>query len=80
MNTENNNRLPEVVVTCVNEPLPFAVISILYESAILAAATILGVLSFKAPANFSEAKYVYQSPMYCSTHTPTTGGEMNMNN
>ena len=49
---------PEVVVTCAINPLPFAIISILYESAILAAATILGVLSFKYPANFNEAKYV----------------------
>ena len=49
---------PEVVVTCDNNPLPFAIISILYESAILAAATILGVLSFKYPANFNEAKYI----------------------
>ena len=57
-NTENNNRLPEVVVTCINEPLPFTIISILYESAILAAATILGILSFKYPANFNEAKYI----------------------
>ena len=58
LNTEDNNRLPEVVVTCANDPLPFAIMSILYESAILAAATILGVLSFKYPANFNEAKYV----------------------
>ena len=58
LNTEDNNRLPEVVVTCANEPLPFAIISILYETAILAAATILGVFSFKYPANFNEAKYV----------------------
>ena len=58
MNSEENNRLPEVVVTCANNPLPFTIVSILYESAILAAATILGVLSFKYPANFNEAKYV----------------------
>ena len=58
LNTEDNNRLPEVVVTCANDPLPFAIMSILYESAILAAATILGVLSFKYPANFNEAKYI----------------------
>ena len=58
LNSEDNNRLPEVVVTCANDPLPFAIISILYESAILAAATILGVLSFTYPANFNEAKYV----------------------
>ena len=59
-NTEDNNRLPEVVVTCANNPLPlpFAIISLLYESAILAAATILGILSFRYPANFNEAKYV----------------------
>ena len=57
-NTEDNNKLPEVVVTCANDPLPFAIMSILYESAILAAATILGVLSFKYPANFNEVKYV----------------------
>ena len=56
--SKNVTTPPEVVVTCANNPLPFAIISILYESAILAAATILGVLSFKYPANFNEAKYV----------------------
>ena len=55
---ENNNRLPEVVVTCSNDPLPFTLISLFYESVILAASTVLGVLSFKYPANFNEAKYV----------------------
>ena len=58
LNSENNNRLPEVVVTCAHNTLPFAILSILYESAILAVSTILGVLSFKYPANFNEAKYV----------------------
>ena len=56
--SKNITTPPEVVVTCAISPLPFAIISILYESAILAAATILGVLSFKYPANFNEAKYV----------------------
>ena len=56
--SKNVTTPPEVVVTCANNPLPFAIISLLYESAILATATILGVLSFKYPANFNEAKYV----------------------
>ena len=56
--SKNVTTPPEVVVTCANNPLPFAIISLLYESAILAAATILGVLSFKYPENFNEAKYV----------------------
>ena len=58
LNSENINRLPEVVVTCAHNTLPFAILSISYESAILVASTILGVLSFKYPANFNEAKYV----------------------
>ena len=58
LNAENNKRLPEVVVTCSNDPLPFTLISLFYESVILAASTVLGVLSFKYPANFNEAKYV----------------------
>ena len=58
LNSENQNSLPEIIVTCDINPLPFTVVSLLYESAIIAASTILGVLSFKYPANFNEAKYV----------------------
>ena len=57
-NTEDHHKLPEVVVTCINESLAFTIISLFYDSAILAATTILGILSFKYPANFNEAKYV----------------------
>ena len=58
LNSENPFLLPKVVVTCGNIPLAFAITSIVYESVILAVSTILGVLSFKYPANFNEAKYV----------------------
>ena len=58
MNLEDNNKRPVVVIYCSNISLPFLIISVLYESAIIVAATILGVLSFKYPANFNEARYV----------------------
>ena len=58
INPENSNSLPESLITCAVYPLGFVIVSIVYESAIIMSSTILGVLSFKYPANFNEAKYV----------------------
>ena len=50
--------LPEVVITCTEEHTAVLVLSVLYESSLIAAATILGAFSFKFPENFNEAKYI----------------------
>ena len=54
----NNNEFPEVVVTCMGDSLPFILLSVVYESILIAVVTILGVVSFKYPANFNEAKHI----------------------
>lgn len=58
LNSRNNNDFPEVVVTCNRDPLVFILLSVVYESALIAVMTILGIVSFKFPANFNEAKHV----------------------
>ena len=50
--------LPEVVVTCAEERIALIVLSLLYESVLIVVSTVVGVLSFKFPANFNEAKYI----------------------
>lgn len=57
----NDDRLglPEgVIITCTEEHIAITVLSLLYESALIGIATVLGVLSFKYPENFNEAKYI----------------------
>ena len=56
--SEGRLGLPEAVVTCREEATPVIVLSLLYETAIITAATALGVISFKFPENFNEAKYI----------------------
>ena len=58
LDNQDTNRIPEYVLTCNSDPTVFLVLSIIYESAIVIAFTILGVISFKYPANFNEARYV----------------------
>ena len=50
--------LPQVVVTCTEEHIAMIVLSLLYESVLIVVSTVVGVLSFKFPANFNEAKYI----------------------
>ena len=56
--SERQLGLPEVVVTCAEEHIAMIVLSLLYESVLIVVSTVLGVLSFKYPANFNEAKYI----------------------
>ena len=58
LNPENVNLLPTVVVTCDQEHLAFLVLAMSYLSAILITTTVLGIVSFKYPKNFNEAKHV----------------------
>ena len=52
------NDLPQLVITCIPDNIILLVLSVGYETVIIVTATILGVLSFKYPANFNEAKYI----------------------
>ena len=54
----NGNDFPVIIITCNTDELVFLLLSATYESVIIIASTILGVLSFKYPANFNEAKYI----------------------
>ena len=56
LHSEDNNRLPEVVITCDIYPIEFIIPSIVYESVIIILSTFFGVLSFRYPGNFNEAK------------------------
>ena len=56
--SEGRLGLPDVIITCTDEHIAIIVISILYESALIIAAAVLGALSFKYPDNFNEAKYI----------------------
>ena len=56
--SEGDYGLPEVVIVCRKEETGFVILSLLYETCIIAVATILGIFSFKFPKNFNEAKYI----------------------
>ena len=57
-NSEDRHGLPEVVITCQKEETAVVAISLLYQTGIIVVATILGLVTFKFPKNFNEAKYV----------------------
>ena len=57
-NSANMNDFPEIVITCVADPIPIFVLSVAYETLIIITACVLGVMSFKYPANFNEAKFI----------------------
>ena len=49
---------PEFVLFCVEGNNITTVLSLIYKTLIIGTATVLGVLSFKLPDNFNEAKYI----------------------
>ena len=55
---DDQNDFPTIVVTCVSDPLVILILSAMYETALVILSTIFGVMSFKYPANFNEAKYI----------------------
>ena len=57
-NPDDDRDFPLIVVTCVADPLVFLILSIGYQTILIGVSTVLGVLSFKYPENFNEAKYV----------------------
>ena len=56
--SENSNNFPVNILSCVPDHTGFLVLSIAYESLVVIAATVLGVLSFKFPKNFNEARFI----------------------
>ena len=58
LDRKNSNFFPEVVVACVIDHPAILVICATYETILIVLSTILGVLSFKYPKNFNEAKFV----------------------
>ena len=58
LDSTDMNDFPEIVVTCVSDPIPIFVLSGVYETVIVIAACVLGVMSFKYPANYNEAKFI----------------------
>ncbi len=52
------NALPTVVVTCSQEHIGFLGLSLGYQSLLVLLCTIFGVLSFKYPENYNEAKHI----------------------
>ena len=58
MNPVNQNDIPEVVVACVVDHVAILVICDAYETFLIILSTILGVISFRYPENFNEAKFV----------------------
>ena len=58
LNEANTLDTPTVVVTCESDHLVALVLSVVYESALLIVATVLGTFSFKYPINFNESKCI----------------------
>ena len=58
LNEVNTLDTPTVVVTCESDHIVALVLSIVYESALLIIATVLGTFSFKYPVNFNESKCI----------------------
>ena len=58
LNSTDMNDFPEIVVTCFTDPIPLFVLSGVYETLIIIAACVLGVMSIKYPANYNEAKFI----------------------
>ena len=58
LNPRDNNDFATVVVACTPDHLIFIVLSLVYESAIITVTTVCGIISFKYPKNFNEAKHI----------------------
>ena len=57
-NSDDSNDFPVNVLSCVSDHSAFLVLSIGYISIIVIATTIIGVISFKYPKNFNEARFI----------------------
>ena len=55
---QRHDENPVYILTCTTDPIPFLVILVAYVSTIIFAATILGIISYKFPKNFNEAKHI----------------------
>ena len=57
-NSDTPNHFPTIEITCVMDSFVFWLLSVAYETTLVIISTILGVMSFKYPANFNEARYI----------------------
>ena len=57
-NSTDPNNFPELVLTCVKDPIEIFIVSVAYESLIIIAACVLGIMTFKYPSNWNEAKFI----------------------
>ena len=58
LNSINHYDFPATVIACNGDSISFLFLSVGYESILIAIMTVLGVLSFKFPDNFNEARHV----------------------
>lgn len=58
LNSTNVDGFATVRASCTDSHLAFIVLSLIYDAAILVVATVCGVVSFKYPKNFNEAKHI----------------------
>ena len=58
LDPRDNDDFATIIVSCTKDHLIFIVLSLVYESAIITVTTICGIISFKYPKNFNEAKHI----------------------
>ena len=55
---EDKNNFATIVVSCTKDDVVVFALSLTYETAIIIATTLCGIISFKYPENFNEAKHI----------------------
>ena len=55
---EDKNNFATIVVSCTKDDVVIFALSLTYETAIIIATTLCGIISFKYPENFNEAKHI----------------------
>ena len=58
LNPSNSLNFPQIIVSCNRDHLVLLTFSLVYETGIIIVTTIFGVISFRYPDNFNEAKHV----------------------
>ena len=56
--SEDKNNFATIVVSCTKDDVVVFALSLTYETAIIIATTLCGIISFKYPENFNEAKHI----------------------
>ena len=58
LDPKDNNDFATIVVSCAQDHIVFTALSLIYETTIIIATTLCGIISFKYPENFNEAKHI----------------------